>query len=188
LLLVAIAAGCARGGEEQLLQQSQLPQLVLKPADLDKEWTQFDEGRQLRADALPGARSDPNRFERQGGWKARFRRPGSPATVGPLVVESRADLFAAVSGAEEDFDAAVDALEQGAAPSRPVETLDLGDEARLFATGGGEPGALTTVTIAWREQNVVAVMTANGFSGKLVPAQVVALARKQQQRLENASN
>ncbi len=160
---------------------------MLKPADLAQGWAQFDEGRQLRADAPPGPRADAARFDRQGGWKARYRRPGSAATAGPLVVESRADLFAAVSGAEQDFDAAVDALEQSATSSQPVEAVELGEDARLLAASS-EPGELATVTIVWRERNVVAAVTANGFSGKLAPADVEALARRQQQRLEDAGN
>ena len=185
ILLVSIVVGCT-GEDEQLLVEGALPRLVLQPEDLSGPWSRFDEGRQLRADSLTGERADPGRFERQDGWKARYRRSGSPATEGPLVVESRADVFAAVSGAEQDFDAAVEELEGGAAPSQPVETVELGDEAHSLQSGGGEPGRFTSVTIVWREQNIVAALTANGFSGKLMRADVVALARKQQQHIERA--
>ncbi len=61
--------------------------------------------------------------------------------------------------------------------------VELGDEARSVESGSSEAGQFKTVTIVWREQNVVAMLTANGFSGKLASADVVALARKQQQRL-----
>jgi hypothetical protein len=185
VVLAAVAAGCA-GDDEPLVAESELPRLVLQPGDLEQDWVRFDEGRQLRADAPPGVRSDPARFDRQGGWKARYRRPGSPATDGPLVVESRADLFADVSGAERDFDAAVDDLERAALASQPVETVELGDEARLLRTGGSEPGQLAVVTIVWRDQNLVAAVTANGFTGRLAPSHVTALAEKQQRRIESA--
>jgi len=191
ILLVAIAAGCGGGGgdDERLLAESDLPQLVLRPADLTKDWTQFDGGRQLSSDAPSGERADETRFDRQGGWKARYRRSGTPATQGPLVVVSLADLFAGASGAEQDFDAAVDALERDATSSQPVEDLDeLGDDARLLATGSSGPEELATVTIVWREQNVVAVVTANGFSGRLAPDDAIELAQKQQKRLESALN
>ncbi len=184
VLLASLLAACAgEAKDEQLLTEETLPRVVLQPADLTGSWTRFDEGRQLRADALPGRRGDTARFDRQDGWKARYRRPGSPDTAGPLVIESRADLFADVSGAEEDFGAAIEDLERVAAPSRPVEVVELGDEARSVESGSSEAGQFKTVTIVWREQNVVAMLTANGFSGKLASADVVALARKQQQRL-----
>jgi hypothetical protein len=185
-VLVAVAPGCTGDDDEPLVAESELPRLVLQPGDLEERWVRFDEGRQLRADAPPGVRADPARFDRRGGWKARYRRPGSPATQGPLVVESRADLFADVSGAERDFDAAVDDLERAALESQPVETVELGDEARLLRTGGSEPGQLAVVTIVWRERNLVATVTANGFTGKLAPSDVTALAQKQQQRIESA--
>lgn len=181
ILLVTFLAGCS-GENEQLLAESDLPRLVLQPADLTGPWTRFDEGRQLRADALPGERADVTRFGRLDGWKARYRRPGSPETEGPLVIESRADLFAEVSGAEQDFDVAIADLERG---GTAAGLGDLGDEARVRSSAG-EPGELATVTIVWREQNVLATLTANGFGGKLDEDDVVALARKQQQRIERA--
>ena len=186
ILLVAIASGCADDDDEPPLVRSELPRLVLQPDDLTPEWSSFDEGRQARADALTGARADPGRFGRLDGWKARYRRPGSVQTEGPLVVESRADLFGAVSGAEQDFDAAVEELEQSTGPSRPVERLDLGDEGRSLVGAAGSTGELVTVTVVWRERNVVATVTANGFSGSLSAADVAELARLQQQRLASA--
>ena len=181
ILLATVVAGCT-GEKERLLAESDLPRLALQPSDLSQQWIRFDEGRQLRADAPLGERGDATRFDRLDGWKARYRRPGSPETEGPLVIESRADLFAAVSGAEQDFDVAIADLERSGTAGG---LGDLGDEARVRNIAG-EPGQLATVTIIWREQNVLATLTANGFGGRLEEDDVVALAHKQQQRIERA--
>jgi hypothetical protein len=164
-----------------------LPQLVLQPSDLTPDWTRFDAGRQRLADAPPGDRADPTRFGREGGWIARYRRPGSSETAGPLVVESRADLFESVGGAEDDFDAALADIERlGQAGSESIDTSDLGDEARGVGSVG-EPGQLQFFTIVWRDGNVTATLTANGFHGRLLPEHVVRLAEKQQARMARAA-
>ena len=81
LLAVAvalIAAGCMGddgGGDGGSVSASEGESLVLQQEDVGSEFTQFDSGGQQRADFSP-PRDDPNRLERQGGWKARFSRKG----------------------------------------------------------------------------------------------------------------
>ena len=101
LLAAALAlAGCAGDSDEPSgIPESALPSTVLQLDDLPAPFSQFDEGRQSRAEPTSRFRSDPIRFQRLGGWKARYRRPGSTTTAGPLVIESRADLFTDDEGA-----------------------------------------------------------------------------------------
>jgi hypothetical protein len=182
-LAAVLAAGCM-GGDEAVIRAEALPRLVLRPPDLKGDWTQFDVGRQRLADAPPGDRADPTRFGREGGWIARYRRRGTPQTVGPLVVESRADRFESAGGAEDELDAARGDLERAA---QQVDAPDLGDDASAFRTGGGQPGVVVFFTIVWRHGNVVATVAANGFDGRLELDHVADLAEKQQARLARAA-
>src|SRR3954464_2516488 len=101
LVTVALLAGC--GGGTKTVPSSKLPKLVLQQADLRGPYTAFDVGRQTQLDWVPGPRSNPARFGRKDGWKARYNRPGSATTRGPLVVESRADVFKDAAGATKDL-------------------------------------------------------------------------------------
>lgn len=189
LVLVAVLVACAAcsplgddsGGPS--LPESTLPELVLQPQDLDGVFIRFDEGPLAIADAPTGERADPARFGRTSGWKARYRRPGSAATAGPLVVESRADLFESTGGAEREFDAHSDELEAQALHTSILDLVEieqLGDEAVALTQVADAPGTLVSHTVAWRFRNVSASVTANGFGGKLTLADVVRLARAQQ--------
>jgi hypothetical protein len=180
------AAGCMSDDDDEAeIERRQLAQLVLQPRDLPDVWTQFDAGRQLRADAPPGERSNPSRFGRIEGWKARYRRPGSQTTRGPLVIESRADLFEDSDGARSDFEAAMQALETS---GRPFDLPDLGDESYGATAGDDTAGSVRFFTVVWRQRNVLATLSVNGFHGRLQAADVVELARKQQARIARAAN
>jgi hypothetical protein len=184
-LVALLLAGCM-SDEEAAIERRELPRLVLQPRDLPAGWTQFDGGRQLRADAPPGERSDPTRFGRIEGWKARYRRPGaSPETRGPLVVESRADLFEDAGGAESDFEAAKRALASG---GRPFDAPDLGSGSYAVTSGDETAGTVRFFTVVWRHENVLATLSVNGFHGRVQPADVVELARKQQARIDRAAD
>ena len=185
------AAGCFRDDDAKLAAQD-LRALVLQPADLPPVFERFDEGRQVQADNPGGSRADVARFGREGGWKARYRRPGSPRTPGPLVVESRADLFEDDEGAERDlqaYGADLATLEREAAGiAGMLPRPRLGDEA-LAATllQGPGPTSVRFYTIAWRHRNVTASITVNGFEGKLEVGDALELARKQQRRIAAAA-
>ena len=110
LLAVAVAllaAGCmgddGGGGDGGSVAASEGESLVLQQEDVGSEFTQFDSGEQQRADFSP-PRDDPNRLGREGGWKARFSRTGTPETQGALVISSLADLFGSADDAGEDFE------------------------------------------------------------------------------------
>ncbi|MBA3383076.1 MAG: hypothetical protein H0T20_00285 [Actinobacteria bacterium] len=173
-----VLAGCGGGGDS--LDASDLRDLVLQPADLP-EFQRFDEGRQLLADARPGARSDPGRFGRDGGWKARYRR-ADRVRGGPQVVESRADLFDDDDGARRELGAARREHDdtEGATP---LAGLTLGDESAAYVLV--EPGIEPVVTyrIEWRDGRVTASITVNGFEGQLTRDDALELARTQDARI-----
>lgn len=185
-------AGCAGIGEDDAgtIAEADLPNLVLQPDDLTGSWLQFDEGPQATADAPAGVRGDPSRFGRVEGWKARYRRSGTAATQGPLVVESRADLFDGEDGAEDDFRALEDDLEAGRllGSGERVDAPTLGDETVAATLRQGEGGAaLRYFVVAWRQDAVTASVLVNGFDRGTKLSDVLELARKQQRRIEAAN-
>jgi len=186
LVALALAAGSGcMGDDSAAIDKSELKGLVVQPSDLPQAFVRFDEGRQTRIDQPGGTLADADRYGRQDGWKARYRRPGSPATKGPLVVESKVDVFDGSGGADKELAAkrgdVVEGLRiEGDAP-------DLGDES-FVATGTQGSGrfAVRSYLVGWRHENAAATVLANGFEGKFTREQAIELARKQQARLAAA--
>jgi hypothetical protein len=192
ILAALLLAGCSGddGGGGSTVSASKGEDLVLSSADVGKVFTQFDEGEQQRTDMAP-PRDDPSRFHRQGGWKARFGRNGTVRTKGPLVIESRADLFESTSDANNDFDLykeALDELASGAAGQTVEPAPELGEEAHAVTFRQGlPPTAVRTYAVAWRQGNVTGYVLVNGFDTRLTLADAVELARKQEKRIRRAS-
>ena len=186
--LVVVVAGCAGGnGDEQAVPATKMRLVVLQPADLSKGFVRFDEGPVRLADTPPGPRGDPERFGREGGWKARYRRPGSPATKGPLVVESRIDLFDGEDGARSEFDAYREELEsESGGAGRWLDVPRIGDDAQAATSGSGIANSVRVFRLVWRDGNATASIAANGFEGRLRLADVLEPARKQQRRIAAA--
>lgn len=185
ITLVALAvAGCA--GDSSGIPESALSTVVLQLADLPDPFDQFDEGRLGAAETTGAFRTDPGRFGRVDGWKARYRRAGTASTPGPLVIESRADLFAGDAGAARDLDAYRRELEQAvqATGGRVLAPLELGSEAAGMTF---REDRVRFFRIVWRHANATALLFVNGFDERLELADVLALARKQQRRLEDAA-
>ena len=135
--VLLVAAGCGGGSAQQdAISKSAAPKLVLQQSALGAAFTQFDGGKQVLADRPAGPRFDTTRFDRLGGWKSRFKRTGDATTRGPLVVESRLDLFAADDGAKKDYGAYL--LQYHDAAGKALASL--GDEAHsfTFTTGSGQ--------------------------------------------------
>lgn len=187
-LVLLVLAGCSLGGEEASLERRELGQLVLQPGDLPRLFFRFDEGRQLMADSPGGRRADPVRFGRVEGWKARYRRSGTVETAGPLVIESRADLFGSAGGAEDELESARSDLADSVLGWKPIDEPGIGDES--FAATSVQPGVARVrhYQVFWRHENMTASLTANGFDGKFALADALALARKQQRRIERAAS
>ena len=192
-LLALVLGGCVVGNDEKQIDRGALSTLVLAPADLSDVWVPFNSGRQVSADAPAGTHSNPERFGRLDGWIARFRRPGSQQTTGPLVIESRADLFESAGGARDELSRARSELGTaiGArAAAKPLADPAIGDEAFaatiLQKSGGGGIADVRFYLISWRHQNVVASIFVNGFERKLTFPQALALARAQERRIARA--
>jgi hypothetical protein len=193
-LLALVLGGCVVGDEESSIGRDALPRLVLAAGDLPGHWRLFNSGRQVSADAPPGARSNPQRFGRSDGWIARYRRPGSTETPGPLVIESRADLFASADGAHDELSAARSELGTAVGPRAAAEPLadpDLGEEAFaatiLDPRGGAGAADVRFYLVVWRQANVVASIFVNGFEEKLTLQQALDLARAQERRIARAT-
>jgi hypothetical protein len=182
-LTALLVVGCSA---DQKATRGDQPRLVLQPRDLPGTFTQFDAGKQVQADATGPERADPERFGRFGGWKTRYRRAGAERVGGPLLVESRADVFEG-DGAERDVDAYRSDLQALAGPdgARTVDTPELGAEtfALTRAQGSGR-FRIRLFTIVWRQANVSASLSATGFDARFQLAQAVALARAQARRID----
>jgi hypothetical protein len=182
LVLVATLAGC--GGSAPTIPAESLKKLVLRQQDLGTPYQQFAGGKQGHLDNQ-APRDDPTRYGREGGWIARFNRPGTTKTQGPLVVESRADLFKDAGGAKKDLLAYRELFTHPVLSQRRVVTVPkIGDDtlAQTFVQPAAKP--LRFYRIAWRYRNATAAVTVEGFDGKVRAADAIALARKQQRRLE----
>jgi hypothetical protein len=183
-LIVLLSAACA-GDDSSPIEPAELKDVVLQPADLGSGFVRFDEGKQARIDQPGGTLADVERFGREDGWKARYRRPGSAATAGPLVVESKVDGFDSSDGAARELAEARENLPDGLRADEGAP--DLGEDA-FVATGteGSGQFAVRSYLVRWRQENAAASLLANGFEGKITREQVLELARRQQQRLADA--
>jgi hypothetical protein len=189
LVLVLGLAGCSfGGGDNATIELDELPRIVLQPDDVPAVFNRFDEGRQVLADNPGGSRSDRNRFGRRDGWKARYHRPGTAQTAGPIVIESRVDLFESSSGAEDDLEAARSDLTDGEIEWQPIDEPGLGDESfAATLVEGGDGSGVRYYQVYWRDDNVTAFLNVNGFEEQLPLGDVLELARKQEERISTAS-
>jgi hypothetical protein len=190
LTAVVLLAGCSlTGGDDGAsVEVGELKQLVLQPEDVDPAFLRFDEGKQGLTD-LPGGRpAEQGRFGRQGGWKARYRRAGTRQTSGPLVIASLVDVFESTSGAKDEFETVQTELRDGELEWQPTDAPRLGDEAvAMSLTQGTGQTKVSFFLVAWRDDNAVASIEANGFGDKITLDDAVALARKQEERIARAA-
>ena len=186
LIAIALAAGAGcMGGDSAAIDKAELKGLVLQPSDLPKTFVRFDEGRQTRIDQPGGTVAEVDRYGREDGWKARYRRPGSSTSKGPLVIDSKVDVFGDSDGAEKELAAERDDVVEGLRVEGDADGL--GDES-FVATGiqGSGRFAVRSYLVGWRHENAAATVLANGFEGKFTRGQALELARKQQARLAAA--
>jgi hypothetical protein len=183
IVTVLLLAGCGHGGATFAV--SQLPSLVLQAKDVGSGYASFDSGPQVLNDQPRGHR-DLQRYGRLGGWKARYRRVGK-AQTGPLVIESRADVFGDDGGAHKEL----------AAYATQFEPLDREPGMQVSVTRADSPGEesvriairqgrLVYAYVAWREHNVTAAVTASGLAASVSLQDAVRLARKQARRIAPA--
>lgn len=186
LVFLPLAALLAACGGSKPVSADRMQQLVLRPADVGPAFQSFYDNVQTHLDNDATPRADPAHDGREGGWVARYRRAGSPKTQGPLLVESRVDVFKSSGGAKDDLDLYRRLLSSGpGSQRRRLAVGSLGDDAvgTTFLQAGGMP--VRFYRIAWRYRNATASVTAEGFDGHITAADAVGLARKQQQRLSH---
>ena len=79
------------------------------------------------------------------------------------------------------------AVDSFSGPARSLEPPGVGeDSAAITLRQRGGQVSVRYFTIAWRRADVTASISVNGFEGKLVVADAMALARKQDRRLAEA--
>jgi hypothetical protein len=182
---LAALAGC--GGSSKNVSANELNGLVLRQRDVGLGFSSFYFGRQARLDTSGTSRADPARFGRKGGWIARYHRAGSAKTRGPLVIESRADIFGGTGGANSELDAyRRDFAKVPGTQVRSFSVPRLGDG--VTAVTWVQPGALPVrfYAIAWRDRNVAASLTVQGFDGRFDRGAAVRLARAQERLIAGA--
>ena len=183
-LAAVLLAGC---DSQSAIPKDKLSTLVLSQKDMPSGFSEFYNGAQVRLDNQGTVRSDASRDGREGGWIARLRRDDSGQTQGPLVIESRADLFKDSSGTRSDL-AAYRVLFSRTSGSelKTVAVSGIGDEAVgiTFTQPGSRP--LRFYRIAWRYRNATASVLIEGFDGELSLNDAESLARKQETRMESA--
>ncbi len=179
-------SACGSGGGDEI-PVGKASELVLHERDLRGPFQAFYVGPLARLDTAGTARADPQRYGRNGGWIARFNRPGSATTRGPLVVESRVDLFGGAGGAKSDLAAYrrvfAAVITRSGAAARLLDAPELGDEAVAMTTTQHGLNEVRFYTVAWRDRNVTASVAVNGFGGRLTLADAVVLARRQERRI-----
>jgi len=183
LCFVAFALAACGGSSDHTVAAGQLRSLVLGQKAVGGAFASFYDGPQVNLDNAGTVRADPQRYGREGGWIARYHRGGSPSTRGPLVIESRADIFKDAAGAKTDLLAYSDVLKKmpGAHPLRLAQQI--GDEAVgvTFVQASSKP--LRFYRIAWRDRNVTASVILEGFDGNLRLDQALTLAREQERSI-----
>lgn len=180
-----MTGGC--DGKDERLDPDRASQAVLRISDLPDGFTAFDRGEIESRDVAPGPREDPARFGRQGGWKTRFRRVGAPGTRGPLVVESRVDVFSDSDGAGDELAAyrsEYEAALAGVDAASQLDDPDLGEAAVAFTFVQRGLTDAHYFAIAFRLENAVASLLVSGLKGRLSLREVVALGRKQLARIQ----
>jgi hypothetical protein len=180
LAAAALGAGCGSGDPPEPLP---LRSLVLQDSDLPAAFEPFAVGAALRAEGA-SRRDDRTRFGRRRGWSASYRRPGSVATEGPLVVVSRVDEFGDATGAERSVAGVREMLIR---VGRELAAPGVGDEAVAFVQtrrGAGPPARF--FTIAWRQAELTATLRVSGFARGLDTPQALTLARTQHGRMARA--
>lgn len=185
LTVVVLAAGCSLGAGDDAaaIEVDELKGLVLQPEDVPRVFIRFDEGRQGIAELPGGAEAGGE------GWKARYRRPGTPSTEGPLVIASLVNRYESEGDAEERLEARREELAGGELAWRQAEAPPFGDESLAMAVNEGVGSSrVRYVVLAWREANVTASLEVNGFAAGMELEDAVELARTQARRIEQAAS
>jgi hypothetical protein len=179
-----VLAACGAQGAKPL-SDDQLQTLVLQADDLPPLLERFSFEQELRSEQNPVLAGDPNRFDRQNGWVARYRRRGNPRAHGPLTVASTIEMFARSAGASQYLDA-IEKSDKEVASANGLQEITvpaIGAKSHALASARSPRGSIRYVIVTWRDGRFVASVSASGYAELMSVADVVALARSQERRV-----
>lgn len=163
LFFAALAAGCVFGGDEGTVEARTPALLVLQPSD------------------LPGFSIDASTGD-GGRWRARYRRSRATGTTGPVAVDSAVEIWSTSDAAEARFSTAREELPESGG-WQPIGEPGLGSES--FASTRVVDGT-RSYEVVWRDTNVTAWVSVRGREGEAPFAGALALAEKQEDRIDDA--
>ena len=160
---LVVLAGCDFGGGAKTIDEARVDELVLQRDDVAPD---------LSSVYMRSLASRPVS-------RVRFSRTGTARSI-----ESSVHVVESRDAAEERLDAERDALDRK--PDwLPIDEPGLGDES--FAATVRQAG-LRRYEVFWREHNAAASLKVEDFEGRMALADVLALARKQEQRIADAAD
>jgi hypothetical protein len=162
--LIALA-GCGVGGDEKTIDEGRIDELVLQPDDVGAGYVRTFV-RNLADHPIAEVRYRPVR-----------------PLQGPRMVESSAHVFRSSADAEQGLEADRSVFE-GEPPWQPIGEPGLGDES--FAATVVRRG-VRSYAVYWRAHNATASLSVVALRDELAFADVLELARKQQQRIADAA-
>jgi hypothetical protein len=185
--LVAVPAGAARDPSA----------LVLQLEDLS---TVFDRtGARYRTNATTARENGvkPALLESWGrinGYEALYERDVDPAVPprGAATITANVSVYRSAAGLRKAYARSVARIGEvrKGEPARVARALPgrVGDVARLWETRITEDGLpIVVYTLVWRANGVLSHLSVAGIQGRLRPADVLALARKQQARVDGTA-
>jgi hypothetical protein len=186
LLVIGAAAGAATVTLAAATVDTK--QMVLRlqdaPAGFERTRGRYVSNKQAAAES-----SVPKDFAKLGritGYEATFEKSG---LTGLLQIQSASSTYKTSKGAHDSLLASAAGAEKATPQFRRLSLGGtLGHEARLYkATLKNQGTTIDVVSVIWRHKAVYSSLIAGGVSGTFDPAQVVALARKQQARVSATS-
>jgi hypothetical protein len=159
LVAPVLAVGCGLGSEA-VVEPGEAERLVLQGADLpgfDVSWSGGSRGR----------------------WTARYRRTGSL----PLGIESNAEVAESSGGAGERLAEIHTAFGDRGDDWQPIDEPGLGEESFAFTR---VRATARDYEVVWRDANVTGHLRVSGVDGELAFADALALAEKQERRIDDA--
>jgi hypothetical protein len=158
--------------------------MVLQPADLSAGFKRTS--RRYVSNALANRESavkqDLAKLGRLRGYEAIYEKE---EIKGIFHIISRAGTYKTSAGAHESMAASIRGAEASREPRfRRLTVGKIGDEVRLYKATLTEDGIkFDLFSSIWRSGAVYSALVGTGLAGKVKPAAVVALARKQQARI-----
>jgi len=180
-VLVLVAAGTAAGAQRTLDTKD----MVLQRGDLPDKFgailARYITNAQLAATTAPG--KNLTKLGRISGYYIAYT---TIAVRGLTVVESFASLYQHDKGAHNSLEESIAQTLSGGQQIVPDRSAlaSLGSDARLLHLRGDEGGTkFDYYTVAWRDNRVFAEVRGQGRAGTIDPADVIALAKKQDARI-----